>query len=121
MERARPTHRPIVLASLGSLSGPSTTSAMPKITRISENSMPNITRRQPPGVAARQITCRRDSGVWCSLLRLRLLLGDRHFGELRILGGWSLDLLVGFTLGLAVVHGLLEATKGRTQVRAQCL
>ena len=44
MPRARPTQCPMVRASRGSFSGPSTTSAMPKITSISEKSIPNIAR-----------------------------------------------------------------------------
>jgi hypothetical protein len=46
MARARPTQRPTVRASRGSFYGPSTTSAIPKITNISEKSIPNIARSE---------------------------------------------------------------------------
>src|SRR5579862_2085171 len=107
MARARPTQRPIVAASRGSFSGPSTTSAMPKITRISEKSIPNIARRE---------RCR-ASGV-----RRGLVLGAGrrrlgcHLGELGVLRTGD---LLGLLLALTLVHGLLEATEGRAEIGAE--
>src|SRR5471030_3327503 len=110
MARARPIHRPIVAASRGSFSGPSTTSAMPKITSISEKSIPNIARRE-----AETLNVGRGL-VAAACARLRRLGGDLR--EFSVLGRGALDLL-GLILVLTVAHGLLEATECRAEVGSQ--
>ena len=102
------------------VSGPSTTSAMPKITRISEKSIPNMSARHRsvrPGQGAALRRAEPSSVRW----RLRSW-ATGNLGKLGVLvppvPGSAWPRLLGF---LAIVHGLLEAAEGRAQVRAERL
>src|ERR1700728_2876546 len=117
MARARPTQRPMVRASRGSFSGPSTTSAIPKITNISEKSIPNIACGEPACGEPKLPRSDARRGLVVAVL-CGLVWG--HLGELGVLGGRGRNLL-GWLLGLPLVHRLLEAAEGRAQVGSQGL
>src|SRR6516165_8256093 len=103
MARARPAQRPIVRATCGSLSGPSTTSVRPKISRISEKPISNIANAcsGAPVVLA-----------WRRAAAARIV----EFGVLGCIGGQLL--LRSLLFLVALIHGLLEATDCGAQVRA---
>src|ERR1044072_5393888 len=106
--RARPTQRPTCWASFGNFWGPSTISAIAKISRSSEKPTSNMKKLRRPAVSvyARGSTPR-TSGLVLALFRLRL----GGIGKL----GVGLELFDGL-LGIPFVHRLLEAAHGGTEV-----